>query len=54
MGYLYGYVVDEFAISFFVIFDIERKVIILIRSGELSVDNFGVSLAGSLISWIDK
>lgn len=54
MGYLYGYVVDEFVILFFVIFDIECKVIILICSGELLVDNFGVLLVGSLILWIDK
>lgn len=54
MGQLYGHVADELATPSSAILDIERKVTTLTRSGELSVDNFGVPLAGSLIPWIDK
>lgn len=54
MGQLYNYVVVELVDLVFVILDIECKVMLLICSGELLVDNFGVLLVGSLILWIDK
>lgn len=57
MGQLHQSVATELANPASAILDIERKVTELTRSGELSVDNFGVPLAGGLIrgstnSWI--
>src|SRR5699024_4017988 len=54
MAHLYGHVADELATSSSAILDIASKVTTLTRSGVLSVDTFGVPLAGSLIPWIDK
>ena len=53
MGKLRDVVADELANPASAILDIDRKVSDLMRSGELSADQFGVPLAGSLIPWID-
>lgn len=54
MGQLHHHVAGELENPASAILDIERKVTALTRSGDLSTENFGVPLAGSLIPWIDK
>lgn len=54
MGMLHNEVEKELQNPASAILDIERKVTTAIRSKKLPTDNFGVSLAGSLIPWIDK
>ncbi|MBK0079969.1 aspartate-semialdehyde dehydrogenase [Kosakonia sp. S58] len=54
MGQLHHHVATELENPASAILDIERKVTALTRSGDLSTENFGVPLAGSLIPWIDK
>ncbi|MDF7761592.1 aspartate-semialdehyde dehydrogenase [Kosakonia cowanii] len=54
MGQLHHHVAAELENPASAILDIERKVTALTRSGDLSTENFGVPLAGSLIPWIDK
>lgn len=54
MGQLHHHVASELENPASAILDIERKVTALTRSGDLSTENFGVPLAGSLIPWIDK
>ncbi|VAX77044.1 Aspartate-semialdehyde dehydrogenase [Serratia symbiotica] len=53
MGFLHAEVAQELDNPASVILDIERKVTIASRSGDLPTDQFGVPLAGSLIPWID-
>jgi len=54
MGQLHHHVAGELENPASAILDIERKVTALTHSGDLSTENFGVPLAGSLIPWIDK
>ena len=54
MGEIRDVVSDELASPSSAILDIDRKVSEFMRSGEVSVDQFGVPLAGSLIPWIDS
>lgn len=54
MSQLHHHVATELENPASAILDIERKVTALTRSGDLSTENFGVPLAGSLIPWIDK
>ncbi|MGJ7470433.1 aspartate-semialdehyde dehydrogenase [Kosakonia cowanii] len=54
MGQLHHHVATELENPASAILDIESKVTALTRSGDLSTENFGVPLAGSLIPWIDK
>jgi len=53
MGEIHANVSDELASPSSAILDIDAKVSNHIRSGELTTDQFGVPLAGSLIPWID-
>ena len=53
MGQINAAVADKLADPASAILDIDRDVAAMIRSDELSTDNFGVPLAGSLIPWID-
>ena len=53
MGYLHAQVAGELADAHSAILDIDRKVSAALRSDDYPKANFGVSLAGSLIPWID-
>ncbi|MGL4859461.1 MAG: aspartate-semialdehyde dehydrogenase [Enterobacteriaceae bacterium] len=54
MGLLHAEVAAELQDPASAILDIERKITAKTLSGDLPVDNFGVTLAGNLIPWIDK
>jgi len=53
MGQVHAAVADKLDDPRAAILDIDREVTAAIRSDQLSTDNFGVPLAGSLIPWID-
>ncbi len=53
MGQVHAAVADKLDDPRAAILDIDREVTAAIRSEQLSTDNFGVPLAGSLIPWID-
>lgn len=53
MGAIANHVVDELADPASAILDIDRAVAEKMRGSDFPTDNFGVPLAGSLISWID-
>lgn len=54
MGVAYASVADLLADPNSAILEIDRRVAEKLRSADMPTDNFGVSLAGSLIPWIDK
>lgn len=54
MGKIHGDVADKLADPASAILDIDRQVAATMRSSELPTANFGHSLAGSLLPWIDK
>ena len=54
MGQIHASVADKLDDPKAAILDIDRDVAAAIRSDQLSTDNFGVPLAGSLIPWIDS
>lgn len=53
MGQLHGEVEDLLADPSSAILDIDKKITAKLNDGSLSVDNWGVPLAASLIPWID-
>ncbi|MBI5889890.1 MAG: aspartate-semialdehyde dehydrogenase [Nitrosomonadales bacterium] len=54
MGVAYASVADLLADPKSAILEIDRRVAEKLRSSDMPTENFGVSLAGSLIPWIDK
>ena len=54
MGVAYASVADLLADPNSAILEIDRRVAEKLRSSDMPIENFGVSLAGSLIPWIDK
>lgn len=54
MGMVYASVADLLADPNSAILEIDRRVAEKLRSSDMPTENFGVSLAGSLIPWIDR